>query len=138
MTFARIKKRFLLLLFISSAAVLPVSVYAQAIKASVSEILSNPEKFDGKIVQVRGHVDSIKFRTSKRGNPYTILTVSDASKDSINVFSFGTLSLKKGDTVIVTGRYNKMKRVPPRHTFYNEIDTSEGSVQKTNPGDNQR
>jgi hypothetical protein len=110
--------------------VVPQIINAQAIKTSVSEILNNPDRYDGKMVQVEGKIYSLKFKTSKRGNPYTTLTIRDASSRALNVFSFGTLSIKGGDSVVVMGRYNKVKRIPPRYTFYNEIDASEGSVEK--------
>lgn len=103
---------------------------AQAIKTSVSEILNNPDKYDGKMVRVEGKVDSLKSKTSKRGNPYTSFTIKDSSSGSLSVFSFGTLPIRSGDSVVVMGRYQKVKRVPPRYTFYNEIDASEGSVEK--------
>lgn len=108
----------------------PKIVDAQALKTSVSEILSNPDKYDGKIVKVEGRIQSLKFNTSKKGNSYTTLVVVDHSNNSLNVFSFGTLSINRGDSVMVTGRYQKVKRVPPRYTFYNEIDASEGGVER--------
>ncbi len=43
------------------------------------------------------------------------------------MFSFGTLSIKEGDKVKVTGRYEVEKRVG-RYTFYDEIDAT--SVEK--------
>jgi hypothetical protein len=107
----------------------PQIVSAQAIKTSVSEILNNPDRYDGKMVQVEGKISSLKFKTSKRGNPYTTFSIRDVSSRALNVFSFGTLSIKGGDSVVVMGRYNKVKHVPPRYTFHNEIDASEGSVE---------
>jgi len=37
---------------------------------------------------------------------------------------------KEDDTVKVIGTYEKVKQVPPRYTFYNEIDASKGTVEK--------
>jgi hypothetical protein len=110
----------------------PKIVDAQAIKTSVSDILSNPDKYDGKMVQVEGRIQSLKFSTSKKGNAYTTFMMVDPSNNSLNVFTFGTLSINRGDPVRVTGRYQKVKHVPPKYTFYNEIDASRGSVEKTN------
>jgi len=107
----------------------PKIVYAQAIKTSVSDILSNQDKYDGKMVKVEGKIGSIRFKTSKKGNAYTTLLIKDSSNAVLNIFSFGTLSLKKNDFVIVIGRYQKVKHVGS-FTFYNEIDASEGSVEK--------
>ena len=109
---------------------IPKIVAAQAIKTSVSEILSNPDKYDGKMVKVEGRVQSLNFKTSKRGNQYTTFAVVDPSNNSLNVFSFGTLSINRGDSVTVTGRYHKVKQVPPKYTFYNEIESTEDGVKK--------
>ena len=102
----------------------------QAIKTTPTEILQSADKYDGKIVQVEGKVVSTNFRTSKRGNAYTTFKVTDSQKGTLSVFSFGTLTIKEGDTVKVMGRFQKVKHVPPRYTFYNEIDASEGGVEK--------
>jgi len=110
---------------------IPKIVDAQAIKTSVSEILSNPDQYDGKKVQVEGRSQSLKFNTSKKGNPSTTFMVVDSSNNALNVFTSGTLSINRGDSVTVTGRYQKVKHVPPKYTLYNEIDASEGSVKVT-------
>jgi len=112
------------LLFISTTA------NGQAIKTTPSEILQSPDKYDGKMLQVEGKVVAPNFRTSKKGNAYTTFKVTDSQKNTLSVFSFGTLTIKEGDTVKVMGRYQKVKQVPPRFTFYNEIDASEGNVER--------
>ena len=109
---------------------IPKIVDAQVMKTSVAEILSNPDQYDGKMVQVQGRIQSLKFNTSKKGKPYTTFMVVDSSNNSLNVFTFGTLSINRGDSVTVTGRYQKVKRVPPKDTFYNEIETTEAGVKK--------
>jgi single-stranded DNA-binding protein len=109
---------------------IPKIVDAQVIKTSVAEILSNPDQYDGKMVHVEGRIQSLKFNTSKKGNPYTTFMVVDSSNNSLNVFASGTLSINRGDSVTVTGRYQKVKRVPPKDTFYNEIETTEDGVKK--------
>lgn len=106
---------------------IPLVANALAIKTTVGDILSNPDKYDGKMVQVEGKVASLKFKTSKKGNPYTTLNLSDAG-NTLTVFSFGTLSIKEEERVRVMGKYQKIKQVG-RYTFYNEIDASEGSVE---------
>jgi hypothetical protein len=108
----------------------PKILDAQAIKTSVSEILSNPDQYDGKMVHVEGRIQSLKFNTSKKGNPYTTFMVVDPSNNALNVFASGTLSINRGDSVTVTGRYHKVKHVPPKYTFYNEIETTEDGVKK--------
>jgi hypothetical protein len=112
----------LCLLIITSAA------NAQAIKATVGDILSNPDQYDGKMVQVEAKVLAPQFKTSKRGNAFTTFKLEGDGK-ILSVFSYGTLSINGGDSVRVIGRYQKMKKVGP-YTFSNEIDASRGSVEK--------
>jgi hypothetical protein len=44
---------------------------AQAIKTTVGDILTNPDQYDGKMVQVEAKVMAPLFRTSKKGNDFT-------------------------------------------------------------------
>lgn len=112
----------LYLLIISTAA------NAQAIKTTVGDILSNPDQYDGKMVQVKGIAGSVKEKVSKKSNFYTTFKISNEN-NVLSVFSFGKLSLHDGDSVRVMGKYQKIKQVG-RYTFYNEIDASGGSVEK--------
>jgi len=107
--------------------IIPVLCFAQ-IKTTISEIASNPDKFHGKVVEVEGKVMFVKFKTSKRGNPYTVFELTDG-KNYVSVFSFGTLPVKEGDKVRVIGTYQKVKYVG-RYVFYNEIDATNGRVEK--------
>jgi hypothetical protein len=109
---------------------IPKKVDAQAIKTSVSDILSNPDRYDGKVVHVEGRVQSLKSNTPKKSKPYTTFMIVDFSNNALNVFTFGTLSINRGDSVTVTGRYQKVKQVPAKYIFYNEIETSEDGVKK--------
>ncbi len=101
---------------------------AQAIKATIGDILSNPDKYDGQMVQVDAKVFLPHFKTSKKGNEYTTFKLESDGK-FISVYSFGTLSINGGDMVRVIGTYQKVKKVG-RYTFRNEIDASHGSVEK--------
>jgi cytochrome c-type biogenesis protein CcmE len=101
---------------------------AQAQHTTVADILSNPDKFDGEMVQVEGNVTSLKIMNTDKGTPYHRFKLTDGDK-SINVFKFGTPSIREGDTAMVIGRYQKLIYVGVI-TFYNEIDASGGSVEK--------
>ena len=101
---------------------------AQAIKVTVGDILSNPDQYDGKMVQVEAKVLAPQFKTSKKGNPFTILKLEGDVK-ILSVFIYGTLSINVGDSVRVIGRYQKVKKMGA-YTFYDEIDASRGSVEQ--------
>jgi len=113
---------FLCFLIITSTA------NAQAVKSSVGDILSNPDQYDGKMVQVEAKVFLPHFKSSKKGNAYTTFKL-EKDGQFISVFSFGTLPINGGDSVRVIGTYQKVKKVG-RYTFHNEIDASGGSVEK--------
>ncbi len=104
-----------------SILILLTSISLACENATVSSITADSSKFDGKVVCVQGSVSKLKFKTSKRGNAYTTFSLYDENGKSLSVFSFGSLSVKEGDKVNVTGRYEVEKRVG-RYTFHNEID----------------
>jgi len=115
------------LTFLLIVWIIPVLCLAQ-IKITISEIASNPDKFHGKVVEVEGKVMFVKFKTSKRGNPYTVFELTDG-KNYVSVFSFGTLPVEEGNKVRVIGTYHKVKYVG-RYVFYNEIDATNGKVER--------
>jgi len=50
--------------------VITTAANAQAIKATIGDILSNPDQYDGKMVQVEAKVLAPQFKTSKKGNAF--------------------------------------------------------------------
>ncbi len=95
-------------------------------KTTITDIIENPDQYDGRFVEFVGTVDHIQNKISRGGNPYTLLTITDEIY-SINVFSFGTLKFTRGSLVRVRGVFSKVKQVG-KYTFYNEIDDTKGSV----------
>jgi DNA polymerase III alpha subunit len=93
-------------------------------KASIPEILSNPDKYDGQEVTLQGQATKVRPRVSKKGNEYTTLTLIDDSGKGMNIFTWGHPSLTEGQKVTVRGIYQKVKRVG-RNTFYNEVEAKE-------------
>ncbi len=109
------------------AFLFPLFLLAQ-IHTTIADIIENPDNFDGKFVEFVGTVDNIQNKTSRAGNPYTVMTVSDGEY-SIKVFSFGTYKFALGTYVRVKGTFAKVKQVG-RYTFYNEVDATNGSITK--------
>jgi len=64
---------------------LPSIALTQALKTTITDILTNPDKYDGKMVQVEGKVVSPQFKTSKKGNPYTSFKLKDESGNTLSV-----------------------------------------------------
>jgi len=116
------------LLILLLTTVLTFFVFAEVQALTISEIINHPDKYHLSTVQVKGKVLDLKSKTSKRGNDYTIIVLSDGT-GNITVFTFGTPKIKFGDTVKVIGIFYKVKHVG-RYTFYNEIDASKGTVER--------
>jgi hypothetical protein len=91
---------------------------AQAVSTSPSDILANPDRFDGQAVTIRGTVTNLQERVSRAGNPYYTLDLSDG-KQAIRVFSFGAAPCRAG-AATVEGTFAKIKQ-QGRYTFYNEV-----------------
>ena len=73
---------------------------------AINDILANPSKYYGNIVQVGGWVSSPIFINSRYG-AYTYFQLGDQSGKTISFVSLGILSIKEGDFVSVTARYKK-------------------------------
>ena len=91
---------------------------AQAVSTSPSDILANPDRFDGQAITIRGTVTNLQERVSRAGNPYYTLDLRDG-KQAIRIFSFGTAPCRAG-TATVEGTFAKVKQ-QGRYTFYNEV-----------------
>jgi len=101
---------------------------AAQVRTNVQAILSNPNGFDGRKVEVEGKVESLRSRLSGKGNPYTTFKLAEGG-ESVSVFTLGDARLKEGDTVKVTGRFQKIRYLS-QYVFLNEIDATDGHVVK--------
>jgi len=102
----------------------PLQISQSAEKASVQQILANPDTYDGQEVLLEGKATQIQLRVSRRGNEYATFTLFDASGKGIKVFVWGHPKIEEGQKVTVAGTYQKVKRVG-RYTFYNEVEAKE-------------
>ncbi|HZP39501.1 MAG TPA: hypothetical protein VFE48_23730 [Methylomirabilota bacterium] len=97
------------------------SVSAQVVKASPSDILGDPDRFDGQTIVITGTVTNLQERVSRRGNPYYTLDLRDG-KQAIRVFSFGAAPCRAG-AATVEGTFAKLKK-QGKYTFYNEVEAT--------------
>jgi hypothetical protein len=91
-----------------------------AAELSITSLIANPEKFDGKSVTVQGAVAQLSQTVSHSGNAYSTFQVQDTG-GAVKVFTWGHPGIKSGDQVRVTGVFQQVKRVR-QYTFYNEIE----------------
>jgi hypothetical protein len=73
---------------------------------SIADILANPDKYDGNIVQIGGWVSSLRFVNSRYG-AFTYFHLGDQSGKTISFVSIGILPIKDGDFISVTAKYKK-------------------------------
>ncbi|MGE5444247.1 MAG: hypothetical protein ACM3SR_06525 [Ignavibacteriales bacterium] len=108
-----------------SILILLTSISIACENTTVSSINANASEFEGKEVCVEGSVSELEFKTSKKGDPYTTFSVNDEYLQSLTVHSLGSLQIKEGDKVKVTGKYDVVKRVGIiTYRYYNAIDAS--------------
>jgi hypothetical protein len=94
---------------------------AQAVSSTPTDILRDPDRFDGQAVTIRGALTNLQERVSRAGNPYYTIDLSDG-KQAIRVFSFGTAPCRTG-AATVEGTFAKVKQ-QGRYTFHNEVTAS--------------
>lgn len=104
------------------------SMAAAQVRTDIQAILSNPNGFDGRKVEVEGRVESLRSRLSAKGGPYTTFKLTEDG-ESLSVFTLGDARLKEGDLVQVTGRFQKIRYLS-QYVFLNEIDATDGQVVK--------
>lgn len=96
------------------------------VAATAAEVLAAREKFDGQAVRVVGKVSKYQAKTSRRGNPYTVFTIeAGGAKLSVYHQEHQAPAPKDGDTVEVTGVYEKERKVGS-FTVKDQVDATPG------------
>jgi hypothetical protein len=86
---------------------------------SPSELLADPDRFDGQTVTLQGTVEKFREGVSPDGAPYFKFRLSD-EQTAVRVFSFGRSPCRSGMQATVDGVFEKVNRLGPR-THYNEV-----------------
>jgi predicted small secreted protein len=108
-------------LVLAPVLLVTVSLMAQT-KVSVTDIMTNIDKYHRKLVNVTGTVTEYQERCSKQGNRHTVFKLQDGGQ-SVAIYSHSTLGLSNGMKVNVEGPFWKVKKVG-EYTFYNEIEAA--------------
>jgi hypothetical protein len=91
---------------------LAASLPLQPVDTSMAAVLADRDNFDGKAVRVVGTVEKYDAKTSRRGNPYTVLVVAEGgARLSVYHRQHQSPAPKKGDRVEVVGVYQKERKV---------------------------
>ncbi|MBI3609592.1 MAG: hypothetical protein HY204_02685 [Nitrospirae bacterium] len=94
----------------------------QGLAVELGDLLDAPAKYDGMPVKVTGAASEPRYRVS-RGKPFTVFDLSDKRGRTVRVFSWGQLTIHRGDRLEVEGRFIKSKAVG-RHAIENEIEAA--------------
>jgi hypothetical protein len=86
---------------------------------SPSELLADPDRFDGQAVTLQGTVERFREGVSPDGAPYYKFRLSD-EQYAVRVFSAGRSPCRNGMQATVDGTFEKVNRLGPR-THYNEV-----------------
>ncbi len=80
-------------------------------RVSLTQVLTHPDKYAGKVVTLQGTATKIKPTTSKSGSDSTTFILEDETGKRIHVFTKGHPPIIEGHTVTVTGTYLKQKKI---------------------------
>jgi hypothetical protein len=121
-------KRFLFIystIFLLAFAILLCGNSIQAsMETTIEEIMANKETYDEKEVSVSGAVSTPRFKSSRHGKPYMTFSLLGDSKGGINILFWGSMKLKTGKKIRVTGIYRKIMEMG-KYTFRDVIEASE-------------
>jgi len=96
---------------------------------TVSALLQNAARYDQKRVTVDGLALIVRKNIDARGQPWTLMSLSDIEENKrvMNVFGPGHPAASNGDRVRVSGIF-RVKSLRGRYTFDNEIQVEEGGI----------
>ncbi len=86
---------------------------------SPSELLADPDRFDGQTVTLQGTVEKFREGVSPDGAPYYKFRLSD-EQYGVRVFSAGHSQCRDGMQATVDGTFERVNRLG-RRTHYNEV-----------------
>ena len=86
---------------------------------SPSELLADPDRFDGQAVTLQGTVEKVHEGVSPDGAPYYKFRLRD-EQSAVWVFSFGRSPCRNGMQATVDGIFEKVNRLG-RRPFYHEV-----------------
>ena len=119
----RCTSKFLLSILLIFIIILVGLSVCPAMDTTAEKIIAKKDSFDGKQVSVKGTVSNLKFKTANAKDDYTTFVLVGESGGRINVFIWGSLKLRPGQNVQVTGIYRKIRKTAHRN-YYNEIEAS--------------
>jgi hypothetical protein len=101
---------------VTAALILGLVLVAQAAPLSVSELLSNPDRFHGQPVTVTGTISNFRGNPLRRGGPVYTFDLSDG-RETVHVTAFAKPPCRSG-AATVEGTFGQTKwRVNASYSF---------------------
>jgi hypothetical protein len=94
-------------------------VNAGPVSISPSELLANPDRFDGQAVTLQGTVEQFRDKVSPDGAPYVKFLLGDGAS-AVRVFSLGRSPCRNGMQATVEGTFEKVNRLG-RLPYYHAV-----------------
>ncbi|MCB9089445.1 MAG: hypothetical protein H6628_14165 [Calditrichae bacterium] len=105
-------------------AMLTTSLLA-GVYISLKDLIEHRQTYDGKIVTVRGEINNLQEKTTRRGNKFFTFKLVEKA-DVVSVFAFGEAEVANGQYVEVNGKFHAVNFVD--REYYNQIDATEGEI----------
>jgi cytochrome c-type biogenesis protein CcmE len=103
---------------LTALALLALASASQA-AISPSELLADPDRFDGQAVTLQGTVEKFREGVPRDGSSYYKFRLSD-EQAAVRVFSAGRSPCRNGMQATVDGIFEKLNRLGPR-IHYQEV-----------------
>ena len=102
-----------------TALALVVQADAGPAMISPSELLANPDRFDGQAVTLQGTVEHLREKVSPDGTPYFKSLLSDGPS-AVRVLSLGRSPCRNGMQATIEGTFEEVNRLG-RVTYYHQV-----------------
>ncbi|MEW6325289.1 MAG: hypothetical protein AB1515_07860 [Nitrospirota bacterium] len=83
------------------------------LRLAIHDLLSEPERYDGRRVLVTGFVRSVEFQRGRRGSEYLLFVLDESPASpktglpTLTVVSLNALNVRVGSRVVVEGVYHR-------------------------------
>jgi hypothetical protein len=91
------------------AASIGAATYGLSRADSISGVVGNPAKWDGRHVKISGTISAVDERTAINGRTYVVFALCDGS--CVRVFMDGRPDLTDGQALTVEGAFSAAKRI---------------------------
>jgi hypothetical protein len=108
----------------ATLALLASGARADAADVAICSLVAKPSNFDRQAITFQGMVTSVKRKTSRRGNDYTLFKLQGPGGcGTVDVFIWGHTKFSDGDRVRVEGVFETVHH-QDHLVFHNQIEAT--------------